>query len=186
MKKFFSYLLVLGAFCLPLIVNAVVEKVDVPADYTTKTLDNGDQQRTYKVRVILENNTENHKVTKKTVKFVLGKAITEATCGDYGEFVATTTNNGKSSDGKTTITCVFDKNGSEDTGNDFQVGTLTITIPKDSKSEDCSIAVANGGSQGTTNPNTGASLPIVIIAVGLVLGVGVYSVSKKKTKLYKI
>ncbi len=185
MKKFFSYLLVLGVFCLPLIVNAVTEKVSVPDDYTTKQLDNGDQQRTYKIRVTLENNTENNKVTKKTVKFKLGKAITEATCGDYGEFVATTTNNGKNSDGETTITCVFDKNGSSDTGNDFQVGTLTVTIPKDS-TEDCSIAVINGGSQGTTNPDTGASLPIVIIAVGLVLGVGVYSVSKKKTKLYKI
>ena len=56
-------------------------------DFTTTTLSSGDEQRTYKIMIILEDNTENHKVTQKTVKFTLGKAITEAKCSDFGEYV---------------------------------------------------------------------------------------------------
>ena len=83
MKKFFSYLLVMGAFlCMPFMVKAAdyKETINVPGnagDFTTTTLSSGDEQRTYKIMITLENNTENHKVTQKTIKFTLGKAITE-------------------------------------------------------------------------------------------------------------
>ena len=83
------------------------------------------------------------------------------------------------------LTCQFDKNGSTATGDNFQVGSLVVNVPVDS-TEDCTIEVINGGSQGTSNPETGASLPMIIIASGLVIGAGVYFVTKKRTKLYKI
>lgn len=185
MKKFFSFLLVLGVFCLPLMVNAYEEKISVSNSPINTETTNGVDKKTYSISVSLTNNTENHVVTQKIVKFRLGKAITSATCEDFGEFVATTTNEGKDSDGKMLLTCQFDKNGSTATGDNFQVGSLVVNVPVDS-TEDCTIEVINGGSQGTSNPETGASLPMIIIASGLVIGAGVYFVTKKRTKLYKI
>ncbi|MGN1378992.1 MAG: hypothetical protein ACI4XR_01160 [Bacilli bacterium] len=185
MKKFFSFLLVLGVFCLPLLVNAYEESLTVSSSPISTETTNGVDKKTYSISVSLTNNTENHVITQKIVKFRLGKAITSATCGDFGEFVATTTNNGTDSEGRMLITCQFDKNGSTATGNSFQIGTIVVNVPVNT-TEDCSIEVINGGSQGTSNPETGASLPMIIIATGLVIGAGVYYVTKKRTKLYKI
>ena len=192
MKKFFSYLLVMGAvLCMPFMVKAAdyKETINVPGnagDFTSTTLSSGDEQRTYKIMVILENNTDNHKVTQKSVKFTLGKAITEAKCSDFGEYVTDGGTTTKNSDGTSTLTCTFDKNGSSDTGNNFQIGSLVVTVKKDSADEDCSIGVENGNSTGTKNPETGASLPLTIVAIGLAVGTGVYFGTKKRTKLYKI
>ena len=178
MKKFFSYLLVMGAFlCMPFMVKAAdyKETINVPGnagDFTTTTLSSGDEQRTYKIMITLENNTENHKVTQKTIKFTLGKAITEAKCSDFGEYVT---------DGGTVT-----KNSSTETGNNFQIGSLVVTVKKDSADEDCSIGYESGNSTGTKNPETGASLPLTIVAIGLAVGTGVYFGTKKRTKLYKI
>lgn len=187
MKKFFSYLLVMGAFlCMPLVVRAAYkETINVPGnagDFTTTTLSSGDEQRTYKIMIILEDNTENHKVTQKTVKFTLGKAITEAKCSDFGEYVTDGGTVTKNSDGTSTLSCTFDKNGSTDTGNNFQIGSLVVTVKKDSADEDCSIGVENGNSTGTKNPETGASLPLTIVAIGLAVGTGVYFGTKKRNK----
>ena len=135
---------------------------------------------------VIEDNTENHKVTQKTVKFTLGKAITEAKCSDFGEYVTDGGTVTKNSDGTSTLSCTFDKNGSTDTGNNFQIGSLVVTVKKDSADEDCSIGVENGNSTGTKNPETGASLPLTIVAIGLAVGTGVYFGTKKRTKLYKI
>lgn len=191
MKKFFSYLLVMGAFlCMPLVVRAAYKEIiNVPGnagDFTTTTLSSGDEQRTYKIMITLEDNTENHKVTQKTIKFTLGKAITEAKCSDFGEYVTDGGTVTKNSDGTSTLTCTFDKNGSTDTGNNFQIGSLVVTVKKDSADEDCSIGYESGNSTGTKNPQTGASLPLTIVAIGLAVGTGVYFGTKKRTKLYKI
>ena len=137
-------------------------------------------------QITLENNTENHKVTQKTIKFTLGKAITEAKCSDFGEYVTDGGTVTKNSDGTSTLTCTFDKNGSTDTGNNFQIGSLVVTVKKDSADEDCSIGYESGNSTGTKNPETGASLPLTIVAIGLAVGTGVYFGTKKRTKLYKI
>ena len=185
MKKFFSYLLVMGAFlCMPFMVKAAdyKETINVPGnagDFTTTTLSSGDEQRTYKIMITLENNTENHKVTQKTIKFTLGKAITEAKCSDFGEYVTDGGTVTKNSDGTSTLTCTFDKNGSTDTGNNFQIGSLVVTVKKDSADEDCSIGYESGNSTGTKNPETGASLPLTIVAIGLAVGTGVYFGTKK-------
>ncbi len=192
MKKFFSYLLVMGVLlCMPFVVRSAdyKETIDVPGksgEFTSTTLSSGDEQRKYKIMITLENNTENHKVTQKTIKFTLGKAITEAKCEDYGEYVTSGGTVTKNSDGTSTLTCTFDKSGSSDTGNNFQIGSLVVTVKKDSADEDCSIGFENGNSSGTKNPETGASLPLTIVAIGLAVGTGVYFGTKKRTKLYKI
>lgn len=190
MKKFFSYLLVMGAFlCMPLMVSAYTEKVTVPGnagDFTTTYDADGNEERKYKIMISITDNTENHKVTQKTVKFTLGKAITSAKCSDFGEFVSDGASPVKNSDGTSTLTCTFDKNGSTATGDNFQVGFLEVTVKKDSADEDCSIGVEDGGTKGNTNPDTGASLPVIITISGLAVGTAIYFTTKKRTKLYKI
>ncbi len=190
MKKFFSYLLVMGAVMLmPFVVNAAElnETVSVDQAYTSTTLSSGDEQKTYKIMVKLENNTSNYKVTSKTVKFALGKAITEAKCADAGEYISSDGGKiSKNSDGTSVLTCTFEKTGSNDTGDDFQIGSLVVTVKKDSANDDCSIGLYSGDSTGESNPKTGASLPLTILALGLAVGTGAYFGSKKRTKLYKI
>lgn len=174
MKKVTFYLAIIGVMLLlPFTVLAAeVLHPAVSEDYTiTESSDNTVEIRTYKVTI--DGNTDSF-----SMKFTMGPAITEYNCGDYGSFVATST---KNSDG--TLTCTFDKNGSDTISGVNQVGTLTVTVKKNSPDADCTISY-EGGKVG--NPKTGVSLPYAIIAVGLVAAAGVYVVTNKKTKLYKI
>ena len=71
---------------MPLMVSAYTEKVTVPGnagDFTTTYDADGNEERKYKIMISITDNTENHKVTQKTVKFTLGKAITSKEV-DYG------------------------------------------------------------------------------------------------------
>ena len=70
----------------------------------------------------------------------------------------------------------------------------TITLELESKAADCSLKLKNpsAGSEvtveitTTTETKTGASLPIAIIAVGVVGATVIYATTKKNKKLYKI
>ena len=49
MKKFFSFLLVLGVFCLPLMVNAYEEKISVSNSPISTETTNGVDKKTYSI-----------------------------------------------------------------------------------------------------------------------------------------
>lgn len=77
------------------------------------------------------------------------------------------------------------------TGTTVDVATVTVSYPKDAVN--CEISLNSPGfSTSTVKPepekpvNTGAALPLAILACGAVAAGVVYVVSKKNTKMYKI
>ena len=73
----------------------------------------------------------------------------------------------------------------------FQVATLKFK--KIDTAQDCSVLFECNGTKKTvtpgktpTNPKTGSALPYAVIAVGGMLAVAVYYVTRKNTKLYRI
>ncbi len=76
------------------------------------------------------------------------------------------------------------------TGKEFDLGTLTVKTQK-GEEYDCTLNIGFGSVDIDVeiieeNPKTGVTLPITIIALGIVTAVGIYVISKKNTKLYKI
>ena len=59
-------------------------------------------------------------------------------------------------------------------------------VNKDAKDEDCTINYGLDEVTGKINPNTGSNLPYALIGGGALLAAGIYVLTRKKTKLYKI
>ncbi len=78
------------------------------------------------------------------------------------------------------------------TGSSFDLGTVTVTTLRDADIYDCSFNYAFNGKTSTVEVEvvqtveTGASLPIAIIACGAIAAVVVYKQATKNTKMYKI
>lgn len=73
-------------------------------------------------------------------------------------------------------------------GTKIELGTLTISYPSN---VDCTVNVTVNGTTdsvttGTGTVTTGSSLPYIVLASGVVIAFGIYYVTKKQTKLYKI
>ena len=178
MKKFWALLLVLGVLLANPLGVFAESKISI-TENTSAKVDNGDGTLTKVYNVALKNtDTEaTADFTKVEISFSYGSAITSFTCGDNGKFTATQ-DGGK---------CTF--NASEENpanGAEFEVGKLTVVVKKNAADADCVIKYEYEGAEGKINPNTGASVPYIIITGGVVLAAGVYFATKKRTKLQRI
>ena len=182
MKKAMLYLLVLGMmlvapFSVDATTSASISNTPVSSE---KSEDGTTVKKTYEVYVTT---TEKESLDSVEFGFKYGVAITDFVCADAGEFVSeeqTTT-------GQNTVTCKFTvPNDGSASGEKILVGKVVVTAKMDAPDADCTIEYAYNGATGKINPETGVSVPYAVIAGGIVLATGVYFVTKKRTKLYKI
>lgn len=184
MKKAMFYLLVLGfLFLVPLAVYAATLTPSIPNNVVNEVKNSdGTISKTYNIYVAISNNTDNTTIKDAEFEFTTGTAVESFQCGDANTFVATTTSTGANS-GKCTFAIPND--GSVGAANNL-VGTITVKVKANAKDEDCVINYSYNGSSGSVNPQTGVSLPYAVIAGGLLIATGVYFVTKKRTKLFRI
>lgn len=119
------------------------------------------------------------------ILFTLGKRIEDFKCVGNDDW---TVKQVKNSDG--TITCTYSAKSSKKSGTTLSLGTLTYnnTIGKEENDtdEDCKINAALVKATGEINPDTGASLPYIILLGGILIAGAVYTNTNKKTKFNRI
>lgn len=182
MKKFWALLLVLGVLLAGPLTTYADSKIGI-AEVVAEKKDNGDGTIT-KVYAISLKNTDTEataEFSKVEVNFSYGSAITSFTCGDAGKFTAT------QESGASRAQCTFTASEEDPAvGSDFEVGKLSVVVKKNAADEDCVINYSYEGAEGKINPNTGSSVPYLIITGGAVVAAGVYFATKKRTKLQRI
>lgn len=117
----------------------------------------------------------------------------EFTPADKGEVVSITAANGWTNNTGNSSTFMFTSTDSAGvTASEFDLATVVVNVEEGITG--CSLKVTNGGIEYEievettveTNPGTGATLPIAILACGVGAVAVIYVVSKKNKKLYKI
>lgn len=182
MKKFLSILLIGVALILPMGAKAVSGQVKWNCD---DCVDNGDTcQKTCTLGVksdtslSLSNFTANISFSVKGVPSTELKVVNVAPAD--GWINASTGTN-----------LSFLAQSTPKTGTDIDIATITVSYPKDVTECEISLNSPEFGTS-TVKPkpekpvDTGAALPLAILACGAVAAGVVYVVSKKNTKLYKI
>lgn len=182
MKKAMLYLLVLGMIlAAPLNAWATTSASisNTPVN-SVKSEDGKTVQKTYEVYITT---TENESLNDAEFGFKYGTAITEFKCDGAGEFAL----DNQTATGENAVTCKFavPSDGSA-SGDKILVGKVIVTAKMDAPDEECKIEYVYNGATGKINPETGVNVPYTIIAGGIILAAGVYFVTKKRTKLYKI
>jgi len=183
MRKVFVSLLVLGLFLmLPLRAFATTSLEISSTPDSEKANDDGTVTKTYSIYMVT---TANEEVQNAKITFQGGAAVKNITCADGGNFQM------ENQEGSTTnsAVCTFSvPNGGKESGAKFQIGTLSIKVNKDAPDEDCTINYTFNGVEGyvKSNPTTGASVPYLVIGGAIILAAGVYFVTSRRTKLYKI
>lgn len=174
MKKYLSILVLGIALLLPLSASAATNKVEFTCG---DCVDNGDVcQKTCKVAITGDSITLNSFTANLTLSE--GLTLDKVTPADGWLDLST-----GSSLNFTATTSV--------TGTNINLATVVVNVPKDA--ENCTIQLQPTGFENVTVDvtvdqivSTGATLPIAIIACGMVAAFVVYAVSKKNTKMYKI
>ncbi len=179
MKKYFSLFMLAMVLVMPFNVNAelaaslpVKESVDsCPNDVCTKEVE---------FYFISEDGTTTtfEKTSPLTGSFEYGADVTlEGVESSLSFNLALSGDN-------LTVTPVSDTVEVSDS-EELLVGTVIVTYPKDST--DCDVRLMLGDSEADIhNPETGVSLPMVTLGAVAVLGIGVYCVTRKNNKLFKI
>lgn len=175
MKKYLSILVIGIALILPMSVGAATVKTDFTCD--KKCTDNGDTcQTTCKLALT----GDSVAVTSFSANLNLSPGLTIDSIKPAEGFTNMGTGN--------TLQLMA---ATSTSGTRVELATIVINVPKDAK--DCKIELQPTGYANVTvdvkpeeNPKTGATIPLAIIACGAVAACGVYVVSKKNTKLYKI
>ncbi|MBE6148004.1 MAG: hypothetical protein E7167_00625 [Firmicutes bacterium] len=182
MKKAMLYLLVLGLLLVaPFSVNATTSASisNTPVE-SKKSEDGTTVQKTYEVYITT---TENESLDTVDFGFKYGVAITNFECADAGEFVV----EDQTATAENALTCKFSvPNEGSASGQKILVGKVVVTAKMDAPDADCTIEYVYEGATGKINPPTGVNVPYTIIAGGIVIAAGVYFVTKRRTKLYKI
>ena len=183
MKKALVSLLVLGfAALVPLGVFAKTSPFI--SNTPDKETNNGDGTIT-RVYSIFINTTENEELEDATIGFQYGSAVTKLTCAGAGDFDL----DSQSTTGASSVSCTFAAEDEAVSGEKILVGQVTVVVNEDADDEDCSIDYVFDGATGTINkenPKTGASVPYVFIAGGILVAAGAFLVTRRNTKLYKI
>lgn len=122
-------------------------------------------------------------ISSISVQFKNGKRIEDFKCVGNADWTATQQDTASGE-----IICTFKANGAKKKGSSLTLGTITFnnTVTADDTDADCLITATFKGAYGEINPDTGASLPYIVLIGGLLLAGVVYSNANKKTKLHKI
>lgn len=180
MKKVMLYLLALGTLVMcPFTVSAKTALEIGDAVSSKESEDKKSVEKTYEVYV---KTTEGEGLTKVTVKFDYGKAITKFNCADADPFVADQKTEGN------VVTCEYALPSETEAqkGDKILVGKVVLTADKNASDEDCHVNYTYEGATGKINPNTGISVPYAFILGGVVLAASVYFATSKKSKLVRL
>lgn len=182
MKKAMLYLLVLGLMLVaPFSVNATTSaSISNTPISSEKSEDGTTVLKTYEVYITT---TENESLNDAEFGFKYGSAITEFKCDGAGEFAL----DNQTTTGESSVTCKFVvPNEGSASGEKILVGKVVVRANMNAADEDCTIEYVYNGATGKINPPTGVNIPYAVITGGIILAAGVYFVTKKRTKLYKI
>ena len=182
MKKAMLYLLVLGLLIIaPFSVSATTSaSISNTPVKNEKTADGEKVVKTYEVYITT---TDNESLEDVEFGFKYGSAITDFKCDGAGKFAL----DNQTTTGERAVTCKFAvPNEGSDSGEKILVGKVVVTADMDASDADCTVEYVYNGATGKINPETGVNVPYTIIAGGIILAAGVYFVTKKRTKLYKI
>lgn len=122
-------------------------------------------------------------ITTVKVKFAGGKALTDLKCTGNANWTVTSD---KQASGE--LICTFKAKNTQK-GASLELGKLSFNNRVDEEGfaeADCQLEVTLISATGDINPETGASLPYIIVLGGLALAAIAYYNSNKRTKLHKI
>lgn len=179
-KVLVSFLVLIGLFLLTPVAFASEKAVISTTPDSEVTNSDGTVTKTYSVYI---ETTAGEKLDTAELGFQYGTAITTFTCAGANDYSVT-----QEATGQNSATCKWAlPEGSEGkSGERILLGTIKAVVNKDAKDEDCTIQYAFKGATGKVNPETGVAVPYVIIGSGVLLAAGLFIVTRRRTKLYKI
>ncbi len=182
MKKYLSILVLGIALFLPLSASAVTKKVEWHCDNKTCVDTSADTcQRTCTLGLSADASL-NEFAFNSTLKLSEGAKVVSVTPANSWK-VSDEWKNGTNS-----VALNFTSTPAS-TGTKIDIATVVVEINKNAT---CSLTLeANGDNKTVTiekedTVNTGATLPMIVIACGALVAGAVYIISKKNTKMYKI
>ena len=184
MRKVFTSLLVLGLFLMLPMSAFATTKIEIPDSTPEKETANSDGTVTKEYPIYMVT-TAGEEVTSATISFQGGSAVKNITCDGAGQFTLEDQSGSTTNSTKCTFTV---PSGGKASGEKITVGRLAVKVDKTASDEDCKIEYTFNDVKGyvKTNPETGASVPYIVIGSAIILAAGVYFVTSRRTKLYKI
>lgn len=192
MKRFFSILMVGMAIMLFPVVASATSSVKIEQIGECETLSDGTCQETFSIHVISDTDVSYTAIPKIT--FTYNPRDGKLNGVQSIQFKESEGWQALSTQSETGYDVVYTHTGEAVTSRDIDLGTLVVIVNSDTSLYDCSMSYGIEGNPEKVEvvieieetPNTGASLPVIVISAGVVIAAVVYVISKKNTKLYKI
>ncbi len=178
MKKLLGIVALSLAIILPMNASAAGYQIAADSSVCSKSCPTADGKCSQTCQIKVINNTTSISTLNVNLTFGDGVSITEVKASDGWENLSGNSNN-ISLMANTPITA-----------SSFVAATVTFDVTN--ASTDCSIGIEVEGQKNvvevkqTQQTQTGASLPIAIIAVGACAAIVIYGATRKNKKMYKI
>ena len=185
-KTIISVMVVLVLLC-PIIVFGLTNKLDISNTASSKEDLGDNKMKQYNDVYFYTTDVQEGEDTSVTsLQFTIvstGPAVEAVECVSGDGFTANTQKNDDN-----TVTCVYTATASEGVkGEKIAVGKVAITADKNSPDKDCTVEYKLDSVDGKkVPPETGASLPYVIVGAGIVIAAGAYVVTRRKSKLFNV